>query len=361
MQQSDYTSTNNAASEFGITTQPTYNSCANQCDSAAAAGLTCAAFSWTASSGNCTLFRAVANGVSLETGMVQTNGVHSGRWLSTTSGTTVSSTPLQLYLASPIPFPVGPISQGSQTARDYPGGTNSYFNYWNDNDQTTLLDLSVVLPGYNWTIFGLSTTTLWVTANFWFTNTNLAVTASTQNTYSTLGKNNDTAPGNFPASNLPAYTLAPFWTNGHLIGASQQGIYYQIDQINATTGRYGISIEWYFSHYQQDNNVFHAITTYDTGSPGIWTNYFFSAGQTGSSSQDQGLRQTVGGQGNLSTAQYFTYCAGTQNCILPGDRMRFNTTQASMSAVANYSSAWFNPATYGVGTWTYQTRPRSTS
>src|SRR6202012_2603342 len=99
-----------------------------------------------------------------------------------------------------------------------------------------------VLPGFSWQIFDQTTTTLWVTGNFWFSNTNLQVTAATQNQYSAHSRNSDTSPMNFPASNLPAYTLAPFWSYGHVLGAGQQGIYYQIDLIS--TGRYYISIEW---------------------------------------------------------------------------------------------------------------------
>ncbi|ETI26649.1 hypothetical protein G647_10410 [Cladophialophora carrionii CBS 160.54] len=351
---SDYTNPGN--NPFGATTQPTYNSCANQCDVAAAQSTTCAAFSWSASSGLCTLFGRVSNGVQLTTNMTQTNGVHSGRLL-TPIGSPTTSQPLQLYLARPIPFQVGPISSGSQTARDYPGGTNTYFNGWSDTNHATLLDLSTVLPGYTWRIFGQSTTTLWVTANFWFTNTNLAVTSSTQNTWSTLSRNSDSSPLAFPAGNLPGYTLAPFWSYGHIIGASQQGIYYQIDLISS--GRYGISIEWFFSHYGQDNNVFHAVTTYDTGLPGVWSTYFFSAGATSGAFEDQGLRQTAGGQGDPSIqSQYFTYCAGVQDCVLPGAKMKMDTTQLNnMGAVMNYTAALFNPATYQVGTWTWNTKP----
>ncbi|KIW69441.1 hypothetical protein PV04_05318 [Phialophora macrospora] len=351
---SDYTNPGN--NPFGATTQPTYNSCANQCDLAAGQSSTCAAFSWTASSGLCTLFGRVSNGVQLTTNMTQTNGVHSGRWL-TPIGSPTTSQPLQLYLARPVPFQVGPRSAGSQSARDYPGGTNTYYNGWSDTNHATLLDLSTVLPGFTWTIFGQSTTTLWVTANFWFTNTNLAVTSSTQNTWSTLSRNSDSSPLSFPAGNLPGYTLAPFWSYGHIIGASQQGIYYQIDLIS--TDRYGISIEWFFSHYGQDNNVFHAITTYDTGHPGVWSTYFFTAGASSGATRDQGQRQTVGGQGDPSIAsQYFTFCAGVQDCVVPGAKMTMDTTQLNnMGAVMNYTAALFNPTTYQVGTWTWSTKP----
>ena len=350
--QSDYNSAGN--NPFGITTQPTYDSCANQCELAANQSITCAAFSWNAASAICTLLGKVSNGVQLTTGMTQTNGVHSGRLLLNTAGTALQTQ--QMYLARPTPFPVGPISSGSSTARDYPGGTNTYFNGWSDTSHATLLDLSVVLPGFSWQIFDQATTTLWVTANFWFTNTNLQVTSSTQNTWSTNSRNNDTTPQNFPASNLPAYTLAPFWSYGHILGASQQGIYYQIDLISA--GRYYISIEWFFSHYGQDNNVFHAITTYNTGRPGIWNTWFFSAGASSGTYQDQGTRQTVGGQGSgSSSAQYFTYCAGVANCVTPGAKMTMDTTQTNIAAVMNYTAGLFNPATYPVGTWTYSTRP----
>ncbi|KIY02727.1 uncharacterized protein Z520_01192 [Fonsecaea multimorphosa CBS 102226] len=351
---SDYTNAGN--NPFGATTQPTYDSCANQCDIAAGQGTACYAFSWTASSGLCTLFGRVSNGVQLTTNMTNTAGIHSGRWLSTTVGSTTSSQPLQLYLARPIPFPVGPLAANSQTTRNYPGGTNTYFDGWSDASHATVLDLSSQYPGIQWKIFDQVETTLWVTANFWFTNTPLAVTAATQAQYSVNSRNNDTSPLLFPAANLPGYTLAPFWSYGHILGASQQGIYYQVDLISP--GRYGISIEWFFSHYGEDNNVFHAVMTYDTGSPGVWSTYFFVAGASSGQYVDQGLRQTVGGQGNPdSLSQYFTYCAGQQNCVTPGAKMTMDTTQLDMSQVMNYTAGLFNPGSYAVGTWTWATKP----
>ncbi|EXJ73207.1 uncharacterized protein A1O5_02967 [Cladophialophora psammophila CBS 110553] len=287
--------------------------------------------------------------------MTNTAGIHSGRWLSTTVGSTTTSQPLQLYLARPIPFPVGPLAANSQTTRNYPGGTNTYYNGWSDTAHATVLDLSSQY-GIQWRIFDQVQSTLWVTANFWFTNTPLGVTAVTQNQWSTNSRNSDTAPLSFPASNLPGYTLAPFWTYGHILGASQQGIYYQVDLISA--GRYGISIEWFFSHYGQDNNVFHAVMTYDTGVPGVWSTYFFLAGASSGQYEDQGLRQTVGGQGGPNSAtQYFTYCAGQQDCVSPGAKMTMDTTKVDVSQVMNYTAGLFNPASYGVGTWTWQTKP----
>ncbi|KIW28400.1 uncharacterized protein PV07_08067 [Cladophialophora immunda] len=349
----DYTNPGN--NPFGATTQPTYDSCANQCDIAAGQSTPCYAFSWTASSGLCTLFGRVSNGVQLTTNMTNTAGIHSGRWLSTTVGSTTSPQSLQLYLARPIPFPVGPLAANSQTTRDYPGGTNTYFNSWSDASHATVLDLSSQY-GIQWKIFGQVQSTLWVTANFWFTNTPLGVTAATQNQWSANSRNSDTSPLVFPASNLPGYTLAPFWTYGHILGASQQGIYYQVDLIS--TGRYGISIEWFFSHYGQDNNVFHAVMTYDTGVPGVWSTYFFLAGASSGQFEDQGLRQSVGGQGNPDSAtQYFTYCAGQQDCVTPGAKMTMDTTKIDVSQVMNYTAGLFNPSNYGVGTWTWQTKP----
>ncbi|OAL31048.1 hypothetical protein AYO20_08469 [Fonsecaea nubica] len=349
----DYTNPGN--NPFGATTQPTYNSCANQCDIAAGQSTPCFAFSWSTSSGLCTLFGRVSNGVQLTTNMTNTPGTHSGRWLATTVGSTTNPQPLQLYLARPIPFPVGPIAANSQTNRDYPGGTNTYFNTWSDTSHATVLDLSSQY-GIQWKIFDQVQAKLWVTANFWFTNTPLGVTAATQNQWSAGSRNSDTAPLVFPAGNLPGYTLAPLWTYGHILGASQQGIYYQVDTIS--TGRYGVSIEWFFSHFGQDNNVFHAVTTYDTGVPGVWSTYFFLSGAASGQNEDQGLRQSVGGQGNPdSFTQFFTYCAARQDCVLPGAKMTMDTTKFDVSQVMNYTAALFNPATYAVGTWTWQTKP----
>ncbi|KAL2441372.1 hypothetical protein ABEF95_014339 [Exophiala dermatitidis] len=349
----DYTNPGN--NPFGATTQATYNGCANQCDVAAASGTFCAAFSWTASSGLCTLFGRVSNGQAGTTNMTNTAGTHSGRYLYN-SGT---GPELQLYLSKPIPFPTGQNVQGA-TVPAFPGGTNTYYNGWAQNSHTTPLDLSASY-GINWRIFDQVQPQLFVSANFWFTNTPLTLNSQTQNTWSVGGRNNDAAPISFPASNLPEYTLAPFWTVGYILGAGQQGIYYQVDTINDGTGvpRYGVSIEWYFSHYTQDNAIQHAITTYDTGVPGVWTTYFFA---TGSATQDQGgLRQTVGGQGSSSSSsQFFNYCRNQAGCVGAGGKLVFDTTLFDASQAANYTAGYFTPANVAPGSWSWSTIPTGT-
>ncbi|EHY58324.1 hypothetical protein HRR83_007313 [Exophiala dermatitidis] len=353
----DYTNPGN--NPFGATTQATYNGCANQCDVAAAGGTFCAAFSWTASSGLCTLFGRVSNGQAGTTNMTNTAGTHSGRYLYN-SGT---GPELQLYLSKPVPFPTGQNVQGA-TVPAFPGGTNTYYNGWAQNSHTTPLDLSASY-GINWRIFDQVQPQRFVSANFWFTNTPLTLNSQTQNTWSVGGRNNDAAPISFPASNLPEYTLAPFWTVGYILGAGQQGIYYQVDTIDdgssSGTGvpRYGVSIEWYFSHYTQDNAIQHAITTYDTGVPGVWTTYFFA---TGSASQDNGgLRQTVGGQGSSSSSsQFFNYCRGQAGCVGAGGKLVFDTTLFDASQVANYTAGYFTPANVAPGSWSWSTIPTGT-
>jgi hypothetical protein len=320
-----------------------------------------------ASNGNCQLWLAVPTAA---TNLAMTNGMHSGRWLYQTQGNLLVSVPNQLYLANPVPFQVSAIPSGSTIRRDWPGGTQTYVNQWGNAESATILDMNVILPGggYTWRIFDQSASILTVSPNFWYSIGAPALTSgSVQNTYSSGSTNGPGTGGNtintIPSSRLPPYTLAPLWGNGYILNAGQQGIYYQVETIDNTTTppRIYISIEWYFSQYTQDNNVFHAITTYDTGRTGVWNNYFFSAGATSGTFQDEGVRQTVGGQGSASsTTQYFQYCEA-QACIFPGDRLQFNTAQNDMSMVANYSTQFFNPGTYPVGGWTYATRPRSTS
>ena len=345
--QVDYNSIMNLP--FGVTTQPTYNSCLNQCDQAVAANssVTCAAFSWVSSTGACTLLGKVSNGRQSTTGITNTLGTHSGRWLFNQGGSTPDGPSNQLYLSRPIPFPTGQNLIGA-TLPSFPGGTNTYFNGWAANAHTTPLDLSSL--GIQWRIFGQTSNKLFVTANFWLTTTQLELNSTTQNTWSQGGRNNDTSPIAFPASNLPAYTIAPFWTQGFILMASQQGIYYQVDTISP--GRYGISIEWYFSHFQIDNAVQHAMMTYDTGVPGVWTTYFFRAGST---TDDQGKRQTVGGQG--SSSQSFMYCRASTNCITPGGKLIFDTGVADASNAATYTANYFVTSDVAFGSWTWSTRP----
>jgi hypothetical protein len=338
---------------YGVTIQPIYNSCLNQCDLAAnASGVatSCVAFSWVSSSGTCTLLGRVSNGRQTTTNMTNTLGTHSGRYLYNSGGGVPDGPGLQLYLQRPIPFPTGQ-NVVDATLPAFPGGTNTYFNGWAANAHTTPLDLSQL--GIQWRIFGQTSNKLFVSANFWLTTTQLELNSSSQNTWSVGGRNNDATPFAFPASNLPAYTIAPFWTQGFILMAGQQGIYYQVDTISP--GRYGISIEWYFSHFQIDNAVQHAMMTYDTLFPGVWTTYFF---RSGSPTDDQGKRQTVGGQGSLSVVgQSFTYCQAQVNCIMPGSKLVFNTEVSDFSTAATYSAGYFVPSNVPFGSWTWSNRP----
>lgn len=344
----DYNSPGNLP--FGVTTQPTYNSCLNQCDAAVLANASqiCAAFSWVSSTGSCTLLGRVSNGRQTTTGMLNTLGTHSGRWLYANPGY-ADGPGLQLYLSKPIPFPTGQNVQGA-TLPAFPGGTNTYFNGWAANAHTTPLDLSSM--GIQWRIFGQTSNKLFVNANFWLTTTQLELNSTSQTTWSQGGRNSDSSPIAFPASNLPAYTISPFWTQGFILMAGQQGIYYQVELI--APGQYGISIEWYFSHFQQDNAVQHAMMTYDTALPGVWTTYFFRAGDA---TADQGKRQTVGGQGNPSiSGQSFMYCQAQTNCITPGSKLVFNTQAQDTSAIATYNAGYFNPASVPFGSWNWTNR-----
>jgi hypothetical protein len=128
--------------------------------------------------------------------------------------------------------------------------------------------------------------------------------------------NNNTQPHTLPSPILPTYAIAAYWTRGGAALNTQQGIYYQVDTV--ATGRFFISIEFYYPRFTTNDVIFHWITTYDTGNPGVWTSWHFLGG----SSDDRGLYATVGHQGtqalngqtNLTIAAMYEHGqAGTVN------------------------------------------------
>lgn len=97
------------------------------------------------------------------------------------------------------------------------------------------------------------------------------------------------------------------------------------------------------------------MMTYDTAIPGVWTTYFFRAGST---TADQGKRQTVGGQGSPSVVgQSFNFCQGGTDCITPGSKLVIDTRVQDYSTAATYNASYFNPAGVAFGSWTWTTRP----
>lgn len=340
---------------FPLNTQ-TYSECAGWCDTAAGylgSETGCLAFSWTASTGQCALFDTISHTLGSTVGIARRPGIHSGRYLYNEYTNLAGPQPgpnLQTYLRDPIPFPVGP-TVSPFTVPNFPGGTNTFFNGYSADSHATVLDLSTDY-GIQFKIFGQRSNSLVVTANFWFTANSLSLDPNTQGSWSVLGRNDEQNPSQFPATSLPDNTLAPFWIDGYALPVGQQGITYRVDQIS--TGRYGVSIEWYLSHRISNKQAVHAITTYDTLHEGIWTTYFFNAGDD---ANDQGKSQSVGGQGTSANAESFTFCHGEAGCIAPGSKLVFDTTKSNMAEVVTYTADFFDPLTYPAGAWTFNTRP----
>ena len=313
----------------------------------------CKAFSWVANTGECWLFNELTTHTLGSTvGIARRPGVHSGRYLYDEYEGLSGPQPgpnLQTYLRDPIPFPVGPI-ESPFTVPNYPGGTNTFFNGYSSSSHATVLDLSNDYE-IEFKIFGRRSSSLVVTANFWFTTTSLTLNPNTQNSWSALSRNDEQNPLQFPTTSLPANALAPFWIDGYALPAGQQGISYRVDQISP--GRFGVSVEWYLSHRIGNKLAVHAITTYDTLYEGVWTTYFFNAGDE----NDQGKSQSVGGQGASASTESFTFCRGEAGCIAPGSKLVFDTNKSNMAEVVTYTADFFDPLTYPVGAWTFNTRP----
>lgn len=91
----------------------------------------------------------------------------------------------------------------------------------------------------------------------------------------------------FPVSYLPSYTVAPFFDDLYLYGASTptQGIFYQLWPS-------GVTYEYYEARAGQPNELFHFTVTYNYTVPGVFTYQYYSVGGT-----DQGQFAAVGMQG----------------------------------------------------------------
>ncbi|EJD54205.1 hypothetical protein AURDEDRAFT_118769 [Auricularia subglabra TFB-10046 SS5] len=94
-----------------------------------------------------------------------------------------------------------------------------------------------------------------------------------------------------PELDIPPYTVLSFWDDTYISVNTNQGIYYQI--FNGDT----VSIEYFFSHYQDRARYFHYTVTTSTTNPGVFiVNYYEIA--------DNGASATVGAQGGGQYVQY---------------------------------------------------------
>ncbi|KAL8952806.1 MAG: hypothetical protein Q9222_001310 [Ikaeria aurantiellina] len=86
-----------------------------------------------------------------------------------------------------------------------------------------------------------------------------------------------------PTTDLPAYSLCPFWDDTYIYEGNSQGIFYQIDGGNRVT------FEYYLSHFSAAAEYYHFLVTYSRTQPGIFNYTYYQVSDSGSSA-------TVGAQ-----------------------------------------------------------------
>ncbi|KAF7507284.1 hypothetical protein GJ744_010718 [Endocarpon pusillum] len=319
----------------GVSYAATFSACAAICDqyNLNVGAQSCRGFTWDSTSTSTTATNCVLKSAAIQTSTANTAniiGVHSGRFL----GPWPSAN--QVILSKPIPLVTNTLYSGYDIGNCY---------------------ASISAPGgLNWQITNFSSPTLYV-GNLGF----VSLSDTNLNTSRGLGslsgfENNNDAPYALPSSVLPKWAVALYWSRGLALLSSQQGIYYQIDTIEP--GRYYISIEFYYIRFTTNNDLFHWITTYDTGNAAVWTSYFFESGEVA----DRGAFETVGHQGTRNVPGQAeaviaaSYENGVQGSVLPGDKMVFNTNPGVNTVVR--TPAAFNVAAYSVpGAWSYTNSP----
>lgn len=243
---------------------------------------------------NCFLKSAQIQNPGDRTNTTNSLGVHSGRYLGPWPATN------RVILARPIPLITNTLYNGYSIGFDY---------------------AALTCPGgLNWQITEFSSPTLYVGGLGFVSLSTTDLNNRDGLTALSLSYNNNSAPYTLPTNIIPRYSVAHYWTLGFAFPDTQQGIYYQVDVISP--GRFFISIEYFYTRWTTNNDVFHWITTYDTGAPGVWTSWFFESGTP----DDRGLYQTVGHQGTQSlggivgqiTAE--NYQAGQAGSVLAGGK-----------------------------------------
>jgi predicted nucleic acid-binding Zn-ribbon protein len=120
----------------------------------------------------------------------------------------------------------------------------------------------------------------------------------------------------FRSSDLPAYTLLPFWADLYIYKDTPQGIYYEIaGDAPART----LTVEWYVSRYQNKEQYYHFSLTLYENQPNVVTYKFFEA-------LDQGGACTIGAQGPDS----YQLWSFNQPKALPGVKIDIDTASGSV-------------------------------
>lgn len=124
-----------------------------------------------------------------------------------------------------------------------------------------------------------------------YTQSDTNTFASTNGYLSLTYGSSQFASQEFPASNIPNNTVAPFFDDLYLDGSEDppQGIFYQI------SGG-AVTYEWYIGRGGAVGRIYHFTVRYDSAVPGVFTYTYYSTG----GEVDQGEYASVGAQGSKS-------------------------------------------------------------
>ncbi|KAH7231642.1 uncharacterized protein BKA55DRAFT_653623 [Fusarium redolens] len=121
----------------------------------------------------------------------------------------------------------------------------------------------------------------------------------------------------YRSSDIPPYTLFPFWCDLYIYKDTPQGIYYEI--IGQAPSR-SLCIEWYVSRYQDRDQYYHFMVILEEARPNLVTYKYFEA-------LDKGAKCTIGAQGPNSVQQW----SYNEAKALPGVQVTIDTSSGSVT------------------------------
>ncbi|KAH7187146.1 hypothetical protein DER44DRAFT_800676 [Fusarium oxysporum] len=121
----------------------------------------------------------------------------------------------------------------------------------------------------------------------------------------------------YRSSDIPPYTLFPFWCDLYIYKDTPQGIYYEI--IGQAPSR-SLCIEWYVSRYQHRDQYYHFMVILEEARPNLVTYKYFEA-------LDKGAKCTIGAQGPNSVQQW----SYNEAKALPGVQVTIDTSSGSVT------------------------------
>jgi len=117
---------------------------------------------------------------------------------------------------------------------------------------------------------------------------------------------------------MPVYSLFPYWTDLLIAKDMPHGIFWEVT--GASPNR-SLSIEWYVTRYQHEEQYFHFKVVVDEASPNVVAFEYYDV-------RDKGAKGTIGVQGPKNAHLQFSY---NKAKLYPGLRLVFDTAKNNIT------------------------------